>query len=105
MAVTIVFECPDAPPCEGEARGEDRVVDLCDSLGAEVPFSCRSASCGTCRLGVVEGAALLEPPGADEAELLAIFGDDPEHFRLACQARLRPTAEGRLRLRVTPLDE
>jgi 2Fe-2S ferredoxin len=105
VPVDVVFECPDAPPCAGEARPGDRVVDLCDGFGAEVPFSCRSASCGTCRIAVVEGAALLEPPGPDEAELLEIFGDDPEHYRLACQARLRGGAEGRLRLRVMPLDE
>jgi ferredoxin len=105
VAVAVVFECPDAPPCAGDARGGDRVVDLCDALGAEVPFSCRSASCGTCRIAVVEGGALLEPPGDDEAELLEIFGDDPAQFRLACQARLRRNADGRLRLRVIPLDE
>src|SRR5690606_34619412 len=31
------------------------LVDVCDEHDAPVPFSCRSASCGTCRLDVLEG--------------------------------------------------
>jgi hypothetical protein len=41
---------------------------------------------------------LLEPPGADELDVLRVFGDDPSKRRLACQARIRPGA-GRLRVR------
>ena len=74
------------------------LVDLCDDARAPVPFSCRSASCGTCRIEVLLGADLLEPPSEAEAEVLAIFGDPPSR-RLACSATLR-RASGLLRLRV-----
>ncbi|MBK7580666.1 MAG: 2Fe-2S iron-sulfur cluster binding domain-containing protein [Myxococcales bacterium] len=71
-----------------ELAGPAELVDICDELLAPVPFSCRSASCGTCQVEIVEGAELLEPPGEVEAELLGILGG-PEHNRLACQARVR----------------
>lgn len=75
-----------------------RLVDVCDEARAPVPFSCRGASCGTCRVEVLEGAELLEPPGPHEAEVLAIFGDE-RAVRLACAARVR-RGTGRVRLRV-----
>jgi ferredoxin len=92
---------------EGNLFGDDRsvdvpeggpLVDVCDAARAPVPFSCRSATCGTCRVEIVEGAELLEPPEPAEEDLLAIFGD-PGHFRLACQAKLKPEP-GLVRLRI-----
>lgn len=73
----------DAP--EGAA-----LVDLCDAHDAPIPFSCRSASCGTCRIHVLEGADHLLPPAEDELELLDVFNLKPPGVRLACQAKLRP---------------
>jgi 2Fe-2S ferredoxin len=84
---------------EIEAPDGAYLVDLCDQTSAPVPFSCRSASCGTCRVDLLEGAALLEPPSEAELDVLCLFGDDPGHRRLACQARLR-SGQGRKRLRV-----
>jgi ferredoxin len=46
------------------------LMDLCDAEGAPVPFSCRGASCSTCRIEVLEGRELLEEPNALEAELI-----------------------------------
>jgi ferredoxin len=63
------------------------LVDICDLHFAPIPFSCRSASCGTCHVHVLEGAEFLEPPEAAERELLGLLGG---HGRLACQARVRP---------------
>lgn len=83
----------DAP--EGGA-----LVDLCDEYYAPVPFSCRSATCGTCHLVVMEGAELLEPPNAAETELLSILRGPPAS-RLACQAVVRP---GPGVLKVRPVD-
>jgi ferredoxin len=105
VSVAVLFECPDALPQTVDAADGSRLVDICDESGAEVPFSCRSASCGTCRIVLVEGGELLEPADEYELELLAIFGDNPLSCRLACQARLRVGVVGRLRLRVFPLDE
>jgi ferredoxin len=83
-----------------EAPEGGRVVDLCDEHPrAGVPFSCRDANCGTCRVEVLEGRALCEPAGEDEAALLAILGDRPA-MRLSCQLRIRRGA-GTVRLRVT----
>lgn len=93
----VVFESPHAAPLEIEAPAGARLLDICDEHAAPVPFSCRSASCGTCRIEIVEGADTLDPPDDEEVALLELFGDDPARCRLACQARLR--GDGRLRLR------
>jgi ferredoxin len=85
------------PAASVDAGGGGPLLDLCDAARAPVAFSCRSASCGTCRVDVVEGAALFEPPGRDERDVLEIFASPPSH-RLACQAILRP-GPGLVRLR------
>ncbi len=94
----VVFECPYVSVLEVPAPAGTRLLDICDETSAAVPFSCRSASCGTCRVDVLEGADLLEPPADDELDILDLFGDDPARCRLACQIRLKG-GEGRLRIR------
>lgn len=76
---------------EVEAPEGGALVDLCDVHDAPIPFSCRSASCGTCRIDVTEGLDGFEPPSDEEADVLAIFADPPTR-RLACSAKLRPGA-------------
>jgi len=77
-----------------------RVVDVCDDdLRAGVPFACRHANCGTCRVRLTEGAELCDPPGEDERALLTGRFRDPPDVRLACQLVVRP-GEGTVRLRV-----
>ncbi len=61
------------------------MVDVCDEAGAPVAFSCRSASCGVCRVEVIAGAPLLAPPTQEELDVLMIFAAPPTQ-RLACQA-------------------
>ncbi len=98
----VIFESLEGgPPLAVEATSAGALVDLCDQELAPVPFSCRSACCGTCRVSILEGRELLEPAEEDELEVLAVFGDDPADVRLACQARLRAGA-GRLRVRPAP---
>ena len=94
----VVFECPGLPALEVPAPPGARLLDLCDERSAGVPFSCRSASCGTCRIDVLEGTDLLEAPADEELDVLDIFGDDPTRCRLACQVRVRG-GDGRLRVR------
>ena len=95
----VVFEPFDGgTPVQVEAPPGTRLVDLCDERNAPVPFSCRSASCGTCRIDVLEGADLLAPPRDEELDVLDIFGDDPARRRLACQACVVAVA-GRVRVR------
>ena len=73
------------------------LVDLCDHHFAPIPFSCRSASCGTCHIEIVEGAELIAPAEEQEEELLDILGGDGTS-RLACQARIKP-GPGLIRIR------
>ena len=77
--------------------GVTSLADLCDAHAAPVEFSCRAASCSTCRVQVVVGAELLEPPGAMEQELLHALGD-PSQIRFCCTAELRRGSQGELRL-------
>jgi ferredoxin len=102
---TVIFE-----PRAGET-GEPLIVsvpeggalvDTCDDHTAPVPFSCKSASCGTCRLEILEGASELLPAADDELDVLDIFGTPPPAHRLACQAKMKP---GLAVLRVRPVDD
>jgi ferredoxin len=80
-----------------EAPEGGALVDLCDEHFAPIPFSCRSASCGTCHVAVLAGMEYLEPPEPLEQELLDLLGRDP-NSRLACQAIVVP-GDGLIRLR------
>ncbi len=97
----VVFESAGAGPLEVLAPDGGPLVDLCDERQAPVPFSCRSASCGTCRIEILEGSDLIEPPRDDELDVLDAFGDDPRSTRLACQARLKK-GPGTVRVRPAP---
>ncbi|MFO0754879.1 MAG: 2Fe-2S iron-sulfur cluster-binding protein [Byssovorax sp.] len=77
------------PAVSADVPEGERLLDLCDRLRAPVSFSCRSATCGTCLVTIHEGQDLLDPPGHDEREVLAIFAAPPAE-RLACQAVIRP---------------
>jgi len=57
-----------------------------------VPVECRSASCGTCWIGILEGEEKLSEVAALERRRMKIFGynqpsDAKPFLRLACQAR------------------
>lgn len=91
---------------EGAGLGGDKIVevpdggdllDICDHHFAPIAFSCRSASCATCHIDVVEGGSMLEPPREEEQDLLDLLRG-PESGRLACQARVRP-GPGYVRIR------
>jgi 2Fe-2S ferredoxin len=81
------------------------VVDACDTSLADVPFSCRSASCGTCRVVVLEGGAFLTEAEDEELQVLDAFGVTPKKQRLACQAKVSAGAIGLVRLRPVRDDE
>jgi 2Fe-2S ferredoxin len=84
---TKVVDVPEGGP----------LADICDRHLAPLPYSCRSATCATCHVEVLEGEAWLEEPLAEERDLLASIGGAPG-TRLACQAVVRPGA-GRIRIR------
>ncbi|MFK7988570.1 MAG: 2Fe-2S iron-sulfur cluster-binding protein [Sandaracinaceae bacterium] len=73
---------------EVEVAPGTALVDVCDDHpDTEVPFSCRSASCGTCRARVIEGADALSKAEDDELDVLEVFGDGKD-VRLCCQVTL-----------------
>ena len=80
-----------------EAPDGGALVDLCDEHFAPVPFSCRSASCGTCHTEVLLGIELFTPAEPEEQELLDLLGGG-KTSRLACQAAVR-AGPGLIRLK------
>lgn len=55
-----------------------------------IPVHCRSCSCGTCWVGVIDGAEVLSPMERREREKLADCGievDEQTPIRLACMAQ------------------
>jgi len=86
---------------EVDAEPGEAIMDITDANPpAEVPYSCRAATCGTCRVQVVEGAEALSAPDEFELEVLDIFGDTPDKVRLCCQTKLvnGPTTQVTLRV-------
>lgn len=66
-------------------RDQPSILDAASAAGLEVPFSCTSGVCGTCRAKLVEGQVRMERNFAlDKAELAA-------GFVLTCQSH--PTTE------------
>jgi adenylate cyclase len=82
---------------QAEAPDGGVLLEICDDALAPIPFSCRSASCATCHVEVVQGSELLEPAEEAEQDLLDIIGGPPGS-RLACQVIIKP-GPGLIRLR------
>lgn len=74
-------------PLTVEGASGERLLDLLDEVASPISFSCRSATCGSCRVTVEGGAELLEAPRASERETLLALGGGPA-TRLACQLRV-----------------
>jgi 2Fe-2S ferredoxin len=86
---------------EVDAEPGEAIMDITDANpAAEVPYSCRAATCGTCRVEVVEGSEALSTPDQFELEVLDIFGDTPDKVRLSCQTKLIGGAGSQVTLRV-----
>lgn len=86
----ITFESSDGSQKKTvNAPNGAALADLCDDHAAPIPFSCRSASCATCHIEVIEGAELLLPPEEDEQDVLDAVMSKPPKFRLACCAKLK----------------
>jgi len=80
-----------------------RILDVADEHPrVGIPYACRAANCGICRVVAEAGGELLELPSARELRLLERLECDPG-TRLGCQARItsEPRASvSRLILRV-----
>jgi len=102
---TVIFEAlDDSDPVRIDAPDGGAIADLCDENDAPIPFSCRSANCGTCRIHVLEGGDLLLDAEDEELDVLDIFAVAPPAQRLACQAKMRAGA-GTVRIRAVGDDE
>jgi 2Fe-2S ferredoxin len=89
----ITFESSDgSQKTTVDAPNGGALADLCDDNAAPIPFSCRSASCATCHIEVIEGETLLAPPEDEELDVLDAVCSKPPRFRLACCAKLRAGA-------------
>ena len=86
----ITFESSDGSQKKTvNAPDGGSLADLCDDSAAPIPFSCRSASCATCHIEVIEGAEALLPPEPEELDVLDAVCSKAPKFRLACCAKLR----------------
>ncbi len=86
---------------EVDAEPGEAIMDITDANpAADVPYSCRAATCGTCRVQVLEGGDALSTADVDEIEVLDIFGDTPDEVRLCCQTKLVDGAATQVTLRV-----
>jgi ferredoxin len=86
---------------EVDAEPGEAIMDITDANpAADVPYSCRAATCGTCRVRVIEGGNALSVADIDEIEVLDIFGDTPDEVRLCCQTKLVDGAATQVTLKV-----
>jgi ferredoxin len=100
----VIFAPRDGHRLVIDAPRGGSLADLCDVAHAPVAFSCRSATCGTCRVAVLEGESLLLPAEPDERELLAtlpLSAFAAASHRLACTTTLQA---GPGRVMLCPLD-
>ena len=67
-----------------EAPAGASLQRIADAAGADITFGCRTGSCGTCRVSVVEGLEQCSEPGPEERDFLKGL-DAPPDQRLACQ--------------------
>lgn len=96
---TVTFESSDGKLSKTvDAPKGGSVADLCDDHEAPIPFSCRSASCATCHIEVLEGHDSLLPPDTDELDVLEAIDSAAPRYRLACCAQLKP-GDGLVRVR------
>jgi len=84
-------------------RSRDWVMLDPRCIEGPIPVECRSASCGTCWVGVLGGAEKLSEVAARESKKIKEFGyidtDEPKPLiRLACQAQ----AEGAVSIVIPP---
>jgi ferredoxin len=75
-----------------DKRDWSQVDPRCTVDEGPIPVQCRSASCGTCWVGVLGGAEKLTDVSARERRAMQLFGyidtDEPKPIiRLACQAQ------------------
>jgi ferredoxin len=69
-------------------RHGERLIDICDRNVTPIAFSCRSGSCGTCAIRVLQGMANLSPLNEKEGIVIADLENAGPDIRLACQIQI-----------------
>ncbi|NBO37749.1 (2Fe-2S)-binding protein [bacterium] len=69
---------------EVEVPAGTRLPEVVEASGADITFGCKSGTCGTCRVRVVEGIENLSQPTPEERDFLAALSARPNE-RLGCQ--------------------
>jgi 2Fe-2S ferredoxin len=99
MHATLVVESRVGADFEAPVPEGCSLLDACDGPVDPIPFCCRSAGCGTCRVQIIDGVTELTPAAEDETDVLCLYNLAPPEFRLACQARVAaPNATVRVRV-------
>ena len=65
------------------------IIEAGEKAGVEMEAGCFNCSCGTCVVEVVSGMDHLEPPTAEELDVLDQWNRDPEKYRLTCCVKMR----------------
>ncbi|MFL6230974.1 MAG: hypothetical protein ACJ741_19535 [Pyrinomonadaceae bacterium] len=81
-----------ASAAANDKRDYSQVDPRCTVDEGPIPVQCRSASCGTCWVGVLGGAEKLSPVEERERKVMRLLGyidtdDERPLIRLSCQAR------------------
>ncbi|MEE2902813.1 MAG: 2Fe-2S iron-sulfur cluster-binding protein [Myxococcota bacterium] len=88
MSRTFKVEFPGTSFAPVELPEGSNLSEVLTAENSPVLFGCRTGICGTC-LGKIESTALIEPPDADEQEVLEVLADDEPTARLCCQIELK----------------
>jgi ferredoxin len=72
-------------------KSDEKTDDRC--FEGPIPVECKSASCGTCWVGILGGADKITPVATREAKQMKVFGyNQPEgshpFLRLSCQSKI-----------------
>ncbi|NWJ41756.1 MAG: (2Fe-2S)-binding protein [Geothrix sp.] len=67
-----------------EAPAGTSLQRIADAASADITFGCRTGSCGTCRVRVMEGLSHCSEMGPEERDFLGGLNAPPDQ-RLACQ--------------------
>lgn len=102
VRIDVTNEDGSKVECAVRARAGAPLMDACDAFDAPVEFSCRAACCSSCRVRVLLGGEHLAAPDANEQELIAASGKEPD-VRYCCAASLRADAPADAVVRLQPL--
>ena len=67
----------------GQIKADETILDVADAVGVDIENSCRSGTCGSCKVKLVEGTVAMEVEDSLEPT------EKAEGWVLACQAKAK----------------